>query len=59
MTHLLFMDDLKVYARDERAMKKALSTVDRVSKEVGMELGLHKCAVTNILRGELQEGGAF
>ena len=44
MTHLLFMDDLKVYVRDERAMKKALSLVDRVSKVVGMELGLRKCA---------------
>ena len=59
VTHLLFMDDLKVYARDERAMKKALSLVDRVSKAVGMELGLRKCAVANILRGKLQEGGAL
>ena len=58
VTHL-FMDDLKVYARDERAMKKALSLVDRVSKAVGMELGLRKCAVANILRGKLQEGGAL
>ena len=59
MTHSLFMDDLKVYARDERAMKKALSLVDRVSKAVGMELGLRKCAMANILRGKLQEGGAL
>ena len=59
MTHLLFMDDLKVYARDERAMKKALSLVDRVSKAVGMELGLWKCAMVNIIRAELQEGSAF
>ena len=59
VTHLLFMDDLKVYARDERAMKKALFLVDRVSKAVGMELGLQKCAVANILKGKLQEGGAL
>ena len=59
MTHLLLMDDLKVYARDERAMKKALSLVDRVSKAVGMELGLRKCAVANIKRGKLQEAGAL
>ena len=59
MTHLLFMDDLKVYARDEWAMKKALSLVDRVSKAVGMELGLRKCAVASILRVKLQEGGAL
>ena len=59
VTHLLLMDDLKVYARDERSMKKSLSLVDRVSKVVGMELGLRKCAVANILRGKLQEGGAL
>ena len=59
VTHLLLMDDLKVYARDERAMKKALSLVDRVSKAVGMELGLRKCAVANIKRGKLQEAGAL
>ena len=57
--HLLFMDDLKIYARDERAMKKALFLVDRVSKAVGMELGLRKCAVANILKGKLQEGGVL
>ena len=45
VSHLLFMNDLKVYVRDERAMKKILSLVDRVSKAVGMELGLQKCAV--------------
>ena len=55
VTHLLFMDDLKIYARDERAMKKALSLVDRVSKAVVMELGLRKCAVANIIRGKLQD----
>ena len=59
VTHLLFMDDLKVYVRDERAMKKALSLVDRVSKAVRMELGLRKCAVANIIRGKLQEGGVL
>ena len=58
VTLLLFMYNLKVYARDESAMK-ALSTVNRVSKVVGMELGLQKCAVVNILRAKLQEGGTL
>ena len=30
-----------------------------MSKAVGMELGLQKCAVANILKGRLQEGGAL
>ena len=44
MTHL-FMDDLKVYARNPRALETALGVVKRVSCAVGMELGLQKCAV--------------
>lgn len=42
LTHLLFMDDLKVYTR---APGRALKVLDRVSRAVGMELGLQKCAV--------------
>ena len=53
------MDDLKVYARDERAMKKALFLMDRVSKAVGMEVGLWKCAIVNILKGKVQDEGAL
>ena len=52
MTHL-FMDNLKVYARNPRALETALGVVDRVSCAVGMELGLRKCAVAHLASGRL------
>ncbi len=50
ITHLLYMDDLKVYATGRRSLEHALSVVDRVSKAVGMELGPAKCAEAHLLR---------
>ena len=46
-THLLFMDDLKVYAAGKVALERTLSLVIRVSQAIGMELGLDKCAVAH------------
>ena len=59
MTHLLFMDDLKVYARRSRALETALGVVDRVLRAVGMELGLWKCAVAHVASGKLTAGTHF
>ena len=47
MTHSLFMDDLKVYSKGRKRLDRALEVVDRVSKAVGMELGMEKCAVAH------------
>ena len=51
VTHLFFMDDLKVFADSGDALRDTLRVVDRVSLAVGMELGLRKCAVAHINRG--------
>ena len=59
MTHLLFMDDLKVYARRSRALETALDVVDRMSRAVGMELGLWKCTVAHVASGKLSAGEDF
>ena len=48
VSHLFFMDDLKVYAKNASALLDALETVDRVSRAVGMELGLRKCTVAHV-----------
>ena len=52
LTHLLFMDDLKVYADGPENLKKMLTLVDRVSEAVGMQLGLNKCAVAHLRKGK-------
>jgi len=48
VTHLFFMDDLKVYAKGAKALRHTLELLDRGLRAVGMELGLRKCVVIHI-----------
>ena len=45
INHLLFMDDLKLYARDKEDLDKLLNVVKVFSDDIGMEFGLDKCAM--------------
>ena len=58
ITHLLFVDDLKVYARDRGSLEEVVRVVEEVSGAMGMELGLRKCAVAHMTRGKsVMDGG--
>ena len=56
VSHLCFMDDVKVFAKDAKQLGDTLGVVDRVSRAIGMKLGLRKCAVAHIERGKLVKG---
>ena len=47
VTHIFYMDDLKVYARDTLALKEALGRVRRASDAIGLRFGISKCAVAS------------
>jgi len=49
--HLLFMDDLKLYAKDEADLEKLINVVSVFSRDIGMEFGLDKCALLVMKRG--------
>ena len=51
INHLLFMDDLKLYAKDEADLDKLINVVSVFSRDIGMEFGLDKCAVLVMKRG--------
>lgn len=51
ITHMFYIDDLKIYASNERELKEALNAVQLYSDSIGMSLGLDKCAVLHIKRG--------
>jgi len=40
ISHLLFMDDLKLYAADEKGLEKLIRKVHAFSRDIGMEFGL-------------------
>ena len=54
ISHLLFMDDLKLYGKNTRETESLLNTVRIFSQDIAMEFGLEKCATLNICRGKVQ-----
>ena len=53
LNHLLFMDDLKLYAKNERELDSLIQTVRVFSDDIDMVFGLEKCAVLVLKRGRL------
>jgi hypothetical protein len=57
MNHLLYMDDLKLYASNEKQLESLLNVVSIFSKDICMKFGLDKCAKLSIHRGVLTPMG--
>ncbi|XP_045463748.1 uncharacterized protein LOC123673305 [Harmonia axyridis] len=56
ISHQMYIDDLKLYAANEEEMKKLLRIVASFTKTIGMEIGMDKCAVVHVRRGQIREG---
>jgi hypothetical protein len=52
LNHLLFMDDLKIFAKTEDQVDSLVQTVQSCSSDIGMEMGISKCAVVTMHRGK-------
>uniref|UniRef100_A0A1X7SMI5 Reverse transcriptase domain-containing protein n=1 Tax=Amphimedon queenslandica TaxID=400682 RepID=A0A1X7SMI5_AMPQE len=55
VNHLLFMDDLKLFGKNETQIESLVDTVQLVSRDVGMEFGIKKCGVLCLKRGVVVE----
>ena len=53
ITHLFYMDDLKLYAKDDNELGGLLRIVNGFSYDIGMESGLSKCDKAAFKRGKL------
>ena len=53
INHLLFMDDLKLYSRNEKELDSFVWTIHIFSKDVGMEFGIEKSAMLVIEKGKI------
>ena len=51
INHLSYMDDLKLYAKNDKELERLLSTVKQFSDDIGMEFGLDKCAKVTSIKG--------
>ena len=53
INHLLYTDDLKLFAKDDNDLEGLLQTVKKFSDDSGMSSGLDKCAKATFKRGKL------
>ena len=53
ISHLMFVDDLKIYASNDNQLKSLISTTKIFSDDIGMSFGLKKCNKITILRGKI------
>ena len=51
--HLLFMDDLKLYASNEKSLESLIETVCVFSNDIGMEFGMEKFAILTMKKGKM------
>ena len=49
------MDDLKVFAKNEKEIDSLIKTVELFSCDIGVEFGIKKCSVACIKRGKLSK----
>ena len=55
INHLLFMDDLKLYASKRDQLDSLVATVHLFSNDIGMQFGIDKCAVLEMHRGTMAQ----
>lgn len=48
VSHLLYMDDLRVFGRSKEELESLIDTVRMFSKDIGMHFRLDKCPVLNL-----------
>ena len=53
VNHLLFMDELNLYASNEKSLEVLIETVHVFSNGIGMEYGVEKCAVLTMKKGNM------
>ena len=52
INHLLFMDDLKLYARTQEDLDELVGKVKSYSEDIKMEFGMSKCQTVVVKRGK-------
>ena len=56
LSHLLYLDDLKLYGKSRTELESLVHTVKIFSSSIGMEFGLNKCVTVSIEHGKFVSG---
>lgn len=52
-SHLLYVDDLKLYAESKQQLEVLLTVTQQFSDDIKMNFGLDKCATIEIKKGHV------
>jgi len=52
ITHLLFMDDMKIYTTNKETMARVFNRAAKVFETMGLFIGPDKCAVQHFVHGK-------
>ena len=52
INHLMYMDDFKLFAKNEKEMETLIYAVRMYSQDIGMEFGIEKCAMLVMKSGK-------
>ena len=53
INHLLYLDDLKLFAKSRGELESLVSTVNQFSISIHMNFGIDKCATASLVKGKL------
>ena len=53
VSNLLYIDDLKIYAKNDEQMERCKALIQEFSNDITMEFGLDKCAVIHMKKGKV------
>ena len=59
ISHLWYMDDLKGYSNSYANLVKMANLIETLSSDIGMEFGLSKCKVINMVNGRYKSIGGI
>ena len=54
ISHLLFMDDLKLYASNDQQLRQMISIVKTFSDDICMQFGIDKCNKLTVIKGKVK-----
>ena len=58
INHLMYMDDIKIFAKNKTELETLMQTIRIYTQDIGMEFGIEKCAMLVVKKGkkEITEG---
>ena len=52
INHLMYMDEIKLFAVNEKVLETLIQTVKIYSKDIGMKAGIEKCTMLEMKSGK-------